>query len=86
MLVVGRITDGFQEIVETRGTPAVFGRTLEFAAHTDPIGNPRFGRQHFFNDDRMFLTVAKVVGIHSLRTDLAQNLEWSHHAFVADGG
>jgi hypothetical protein len=43
MLVVGWITDSFQEDVETRNTPAVFGRTLEFAAHPNWISKLRFG-------------------------------------------
>src|ERR1039458_8409228 len=86
MFIAGWIADSFQGIVVPWDTTAVFGRTLKFAAHADRIGNPRSGWQHFLNGDRMLPTVAKVVGIHGLRTNFAENREQMHGAFIADGG
>jgi hypothetical protein len=73
MFLVGWISDSFQEILVSGGYPTVVGQTLKLAGHADRVGNPRFGRQHFLNGDRMLPTVAKVVGRHGLRTDVTQN-------------
>lgn len=82
---MGWISDSFQEIVVSWDTRTVIGPTLKLAGHADRLGNPRFGRQHCLNEDRMLPAVAKVIGIHSLRTDLLRTVN-SHGTFVSEGG
>jgi hypothetical protein len=50
MLIVVRIANGFQEVIETLGSTGVFRRALQLAVCTNRIDYTRFRRQDFLDN------------------------------------
>src|SRR5207247_7702835 len=59
---------------------------MTFALYASRICMPRFGRQYFFDGNRMLPAVAEVVGIDRLGAHLAQQAEQPHGPLIAYGG
>src|SRR5438552_1637529 len=59
---------------------------MTFALYASRICMPRFGRQYFFDGNRMLPAVAEVVGIDRLGAHLAQHAEQPHGPLIAYGG
>src|SRR5260370_39542526 len=84
VLVVLRIADRFQKVVETWQASTVFGRTMTLATQAERVCMSRFGREYFLDDNRMFPGVAEVVGVHCLRAGLAEYAEQPHGPLVVN--
>ncbi len=60
MLIVRRIADRVQQVVEARHTSTVFRLTMLFAIHAGRISTLRIGRQYFLDCDLVLPVVAEM--------------------------
>lgn len=85
MLIVRRIADRVQLVVEARHTSTVFRWTMMFAIHAGRIGTPRIGRQYFLDCDPVLPAVAEVVGVNRLCADLDEHAAQARGMFAGVG-
>src|SRR5579863_4551518 len=82
MLLMLRITDSLQQIVEPRYAAAVFWRSVPFTRQAGRVRAPWFRRQAFLDRDSMLPAVTKVIGVHGLGSGSVQHIEQSCGSFA----